>query len=92
MPPHRRGRPSDAVSGGLASDHLLARYRGVRRRVAALAGLVVRALQVEAWSGAAFIAAFLAFFLWQAGNFFRRNQPGMFRPDAVPEAVLPRRR
>ena len=57
----------------------------------ALAGLVVRALQVEAWSGAAFIAAFLAFFLWQAGNFFRRNQPGMFRPDAVPEAVLPRR-
>ena len=58
----------------------------------ALAGLVVRALQVEAWSGAAFIAAFLAFFLWQAGTFFRRNRPGSFAPDAVPEAVLPRRR
>ena len=57
----------------------------------ALAGLIVRALQVEAWSGAAFIAAFLAFFLWQAGAFFHRNRPGVFPPNAVPEAVLPRR-
>jgi hypothetical protein len=55
----------------------------------ALAGLIVRALQIEAWSGAAFIAAFLGFFLWQAGTFFRRNRPGTFRPDAVPESVLP---
>jgi hypothetical protein len=56
----------------------------------ALAGLVVRALQVAAWSGAAFIAAFLGIFLWQAGVFFRRNRPQVFRPEAVPEAVLPR--
>jgi hypothetical protein len=56
----------------------------------ALAGLTVRALQVAAWSGAAFIAAFLGFFLWQAGNFFRRNRPGLFRPEAVPDSVLPR--
>jgi hypothetical protein len=58
----------------------------------ALAGLVIRALQQAAWGGAAFIAGFLAFFLWQAGAFFRRNRPGVFRFDAVPEAVLPRRR
>ena len=58
----------------------------------ALAGLVIRALQQAAWGGAAFIAAFLAFFLWQAGAFFRRNRPGVFRSDAVPDAVLPRRR
>ena len=57
----------------------------------ALAALTVRALQVEAWSGAAFIAAFLAFFLWQAGTFFHRNRPGVFPPNAVPEAVLPKR-
>ena len=57
----------------------------------ALAALTVRALQVEAWSGAAFIAAFLAFFLWQAGAFFHRNRPGLFPPTAVPEAVLPKR-
>lgn len=55
----------------------------------ALAALTVRALQIEAWSGAAFIGAFLAFFLWQGGNFFRRNRPGRYRPDAVPETVLP---
>ena len=57
----------------------------------ALAGLIVRALQVEAWSGGAFVAAFLAFFLWQAGTFFHRNRPGRFPPNAVPEAVLPKR-
>src|SRR4051812_29123282 len=57
----------------------------------ALAALIVRALQVEAWGGAAFIAAFLAFFLWQAGAFFHRNRPGIFPPNAVPEVVLPKR-
>jgi hypothetical protein len=56
----------------------------------ALASLIVQALQIGAWGGAAFIAAFLALFLWQAGTFFRRNRPGAFRPDAVPESVLPR--
>jgi len=56
----------------------------------ALAGLIVRALQDSAWGGAAFIAAFLGLFLWQAGTFFRRNRPGLFRPDAVPDSVLPR--
>jgi hypothetical protein len=54
-----------------------------------LAGLIVRALMTEVWSGAAFVAAFLALFLWQAGNLFRRNRPGTFRPDAVPPQVLP---
>lgn len=52
--------------------------------------LAVRALQVEAWAGAAFIAAFLALFLYQAGNFFRRNRPGTYRPDAVPPQLLPK--
>ena len=56
----------------------------------ALAALIVRALQESAWGGAAFIAAFLALFLWQAGTFFRRNRPGVFAPSAVPEAVLPK--
>src|ERR1043165_9937954 len=56
----------------------------------ALAGLIVRALQIGAWSGALFIAAFLGLFLWQAGTFFRRNRPGQFDPEAIPESVLPR--
>ncbi|TMJ05727.1 MAG: hypothetical protein E6G97_02175 [Alphaproteobacteria bacterium] len=57
----------------------------------AIAALIVRALQAEAWSGAAFIATFLVFFLWQAGAFFHRNRPGTFPPNAVPEPVLPKR-
>jgi hypothetical protein len=57
----------------------------------ALAGLIARALQTWAWGAAAFIAAFFGLFLWQAGTFFRRNRPGVFPPDAVPESVLPRR-
>jgi hypothetical protein len=56
----------------------------------AIAALAVRALQTGAWSGAAFVGAFLALFLWQAGNFFRRNRPGTYRPDAVPPQVLPK--
>jgi hypothetical protein len=58
----------------------------------ALASLIVRALQFGDWAAAAFITAFLGLLLWQAGTFFHRNRPGPFRPDAVPEAVLPRGR
>lgn len=55
-----------------------------------LAALTVRALQVQAWSGALFVVGFLALFLWQGGNFFRRNRPGRYRADAVPTEVLPK--
>jgi hypothetical protein len=54
-----------------------------------LALLVVRALQVDAKAGAAFIGGFLVLFLWQGGNFFRRNRPGRYRPDAPPADLLP---
>jgi len=50
----------------------------------------VRALQAHTISVAAFIAAFLALFLWQGGNFFRRNKPGRYRPDALPPELLPK--
>jgi hypothetical protein len=55
----------------------------------ALGALALRALTEQAYGGAAFIAAFLAFFLWQAGTFFHRNRPGRFQPDAIPPQVLP---
>ena len=57
----------------------------------ALAALVVRALQVGQWAGAAFIAAFLALFVWHAGNFMGRNRPGRYRPDTLPPDLLPGR-
>jgi len=55
----------------------------------ALAWLAVRALQADARAGAAFVAGFLALFLWQGGNFFRRNRPGLYRPEAIPDALMP---
>jgi hypothetical protein len=55
-----------------------------------LAALVVRALQAGATTSAAIIGAFLVFFLWQTGNFFRRNRPGTYRPDALPADIMPR--
>jgi hypothetical protein len=51
--------------------------------------LIVRAVQTAAWAGAAFIAVFLALFLWQLGGYFRRNRPGTYRPDDVPAELLP---
>jgi len=55
-----------------------------------LALLVVRALQVEAKGGALFVGVFLLLFLWQGGNFFRRNRPGLYRPDALPADLMPK--
>jgi hypothetical protein len=52
--------------------------------------LIVRALQDGAMTGAAFIGVFLAFFLWQGGNFVVRNRPGLYRPDALPAQLMPK--
>jgi hypothetical protein len=54
-----------------------------------LAVLVVRALQMHAPLAAVLIGIFLALFVWQAGSFFRRNRPGVYRPDAPPPELLP---
>ena len=55
-----------------------------------LAFLIMRALQVDAKGGAALIGGFLALFLWQGGNFFRRNRPGFYRPEALPAELMPK--
>ena len=55
-----------------------------------IAGLIVRALQDGASGSAAFVGAFLLLFLWQGGNFFRRNRPGVYRPNVLPVEVMPR--
>lgn len=55
-----------------------------------MAALAVRALQEDVSAGAAFVGAFLLLFLWQGGNFFRRNRPGVYRPDALPREILPK--
>jgi len=55
-----------------------------------LARLIVRALQADVKTGAAFVCGFLALFLWQGGNYFRRNPPGLYRPDALPAELMPK--
>jgi len=55
-----------------------------------IAALAVRAVEVGALAGAAFIGAFLALFLWQAGGFFLRNRPGTYRPEILPPLLLPK--
>jgi len=55
----------------------------------ATAGLLVRAAHLGEWAAAGLIAAFFALFAWQSGNFFHRNRPGEYRPDAVPDKLVP---
>jgi hypothetical protein len=55
-----------------------------------LAALTVRALQSGAWSAAAIIGGMLCLFVWQSGNYFRRNRPGSYRPQTLPEHLVPR--
>jgi hypothetical protein len=55
----------------------------------ALAALTVRALQIGELAGAAFVGGFFALFVWQSGNYFRRNRPGRYRADAPPRDLVP---
>ena len=55
----------------------------------AMAAMIARGLQASAWAGVAFVAAFLAFFLWWGGNYFRRNRPRRYSVDALPEHLMP---
>jgi hypothetical protein len=54
-----------------------------------LAALVVRTIEANTTSAALLIGIFLAVFVWYGGNYFRRNRPGHYRPDALPQALLP---
>jgi len=58
---------------------------------AVLAALIVRGLQAETWRGTAVVGAFAVFFIWQVGNYFRRNRPGQYEPDELPVTIMPKR-
>jgi len=55
----------------------------------ATAALAVRAVMVGEWAAAALIGAFFGLFMWESGRFFDRNRPGGYRPDALPEKLVP---
>lgn len=54
-----------------------------------IAGLFVRALVTAEFAGALFLVGFAAWFIWQIGNFMRRNRPRGYTFDALPRDVLP---
>jgi hypothetical protein len=55
-----------------------------------MAVMTVRTLKLGQWSVAAVIAAIFVVFVLQIGNYFRRNRPSRYRPDAIPREVLPK--
>jgi hypothetical protein len=56
----------------------------------AIAALAVRALQIGDYAGVALLGGFFALFAWQSGPYFKRNRPGRYRPDAIPNDLVPR--
>jgi len=56
---------------------------------AALTLMFARALIDGAYVAALVVGGFFGLFIWQSGNFFRRNRPGRYRPDAPPAVLLP---
>lgn len=54
-----------------------------------IAGLFVRALVTAEFAGALFLVGFAVWFIWQIGNFMRRNRPRGYTFDALPRDVLP---
>lgn len=90
---HRRqaeiGAPVDYVQG----RHPVSYWPGLVLFVLvalALAATVAHALRTHSIGAAAVIAGFLVLFVWQGTNFFRRNRPGRYSPQALPVELLPK--
>jgi hypothetical protein len=54
-----------------------------------LFALIVQSLHAAVWGGAALVAAFSLMFLWHGVSYLRRNRPGRYRPDALPDVLVP---
>jgi hypothetical protein len=82
------GGPATFVTGVPAFLYWpgLALFAGV---ALAIAALTVRALEIGDYAGVALLSGFFALFVWQSGTFFKRNRPGRYRPDAVPNDLVP---
>ena len=83
-----RGRPIEFIGGANPVKFWISLVLFVPL-VAGIIGVAVRAFREDAHVAALLIVAFLAVFLFQGVNYFRRNRPVRYRPDAVPPALLP---
>jgi hypothetical protein len=91
---HRRiasaGAHAQFLAGAPAAVYWLGVAVFAAVMVAMVVVVVVRATQIGQWTGAGIVGLFFAVFVFQLGNYFRRNRPGRYRPDELPAAVLPR--
>jgi len=90
---HRRLRDAGAPVDYVQGRNPLSYWPGLALFVVVglgLAAAVARALQTHALGGAVVVAGFLALFLWQGGNFFHRNRPGRYSPQALPAQLMPK--
>jgi hypothetical protein len=85
-----RAAGSDAaLTGGLGRKTYGAALALTALFAVAMAGLLVRALGIGEWAGAAFLVGFAALFAWQVGGFIVRNQPRAYTFADIPSALLP---
>jgi hypothetical protein len=77
------------LSGGLGPKTYAAALAFVALVGIGMAGLLVRALVIGEFAGAAFLIGFAALFGWQVGGFVRRNRPVAYTFGQVPAALLP---
>lgn len=90
---HRRLAESGSVAQFTTGLPAASYWLGVLIFVAMLismAAMTVKTLKLGQWSVSAIIAAIFAVFALQIGNYFRRNRPSRYRPDAIPREVLPK--
>lgn len=77
------------LTGGLSRRTYLAALALVALLALAMSGLLLRAIVVGQWAGAAFILGFAAWFAWQVGGFIRRNRPLTYTFASIPDKLLP---
>ena len=90
---HRRMAAAGARAQFLAGTPAAIYWIGVTVFLAVMVAMgvvVVRAMQLGQWTGAAMVGLFFVVCLFQLGSYFRRNRPGRYRPEALPATVLPR--
>jgi hypothetical protein len=90
---HRRLAACNSTAQLNAGLPALSYWFGVVTFVAvliAMAVVMLRTLRLEQWSASAIVAAIFVVFALQIGNYFRRNRPSRYRPDAIPREVLPK--
>ena len=78
-----------ALTGGLGRRNYFAALVLIALLGVAMAGLLLRALAIGEWAGAAFLVGIAALFAWQVGGFIRRNRPRTYTFADVPRTLLP---